>query len=117
MKIEADAIVDNALRITDPSLKLKRSTTGAVANEKNQFRTSDNAFDSTSAVSKVLKARSFHLLGIHPFQESWCDGLQVLRYNLSQAYIPHLDWMDAVPGEHDWHSWGKGLSSIIYIDY
>jgi len=94
--LEADAVIENALRITDPSLKLKRSTTGAVANEKNQFRTSgnppplnrliipplflDNAFDSTSPVSIALKKRSFHLLGIHPYQESWSDGLQVKLY-------------------------------------
>jgi prolyl 4-hydroxylase len=112
---EADGVIRNALAIKDPAIKLKRSTTGAIANEKNPFRTSENAFDSTSPLSIKLKQRCFQLLGIHPYQESWSDGLQVLRYNQSKAYIPHLDWMDAIPGEHDWHSWGKGTNRFATI--
>ena len=32
--------------------------------------------------------------GIPTYEEKWADGLQVLRYNATNCYVPHLDWMD-----------------------
>ena len=29
-----------------------------------------------------------------PFSEQLADGLQVLRYNQSTAYVSHLDWIE-----------------------
>lgn len=34
------------------------------------------------------------LLGFDEYYESHTDGLQILRYNLTQAYIPHMDYLD-----------------------
>lgn len=34
------------------------------------------------------------VLGFDEYYESHTDGLQVLRYNLTQAYIPHMDYLD-----------------------
>ena len=34
------------------------------------------------------------LTGFDEYEESLTDGLQVLRYNKTTAYIPHLDWID-----------------------
>ena len=45
-----------------------------------------------------MKKRCFELLGIRPFYDSWADGLQVLRYNLTQAYNSHFDYLDFTPG-------------------
>lgn len=38
--------------------------------------------------------RCFDVLGFDEYIESHADGLQILRYNLTKAYIPHLDWID-----------------------
>jgi hypothetical protein len=42
--------------------------------------------------------------------------LQILRYNLTTAYIPHLDWLD-VNGltEHDYDSAGTGGNRFATI--
>jgi len=34
------------------------------------------------------------VLGFDTYIESFTDGLQVLRYNKTTAYIPHMDWID-----------------------
>ena len=34
------------------------------------------------------------MLGFHKYIESFADGLQVLRYNMTTAYIPHMDYID-----------------------
>ena len=41
--------------------------------------------------------------GFDEYEESLTDGLQVLRYNKTTAYIPHLDWIDDIQkqNEHD----------------
>lgn len=41
-----------------------------------------------------LNRRCFDVLGFDEYIESHADGLQILRYNLTKAYIPHLDWID-----------------------
>jgi len=90
---EADFLIDYALKITDEPLMLKRSSTGANGYTVNEIRTSENAFDSESHIAISMRKRAFSLLGI-PFDEELADGLQVLRYNQSTAYIAHLDWIE-----------------------
>ena len=41
--------------------------------------------------------------GFDEYEESLTDGLQILRYNKTTAYVPHLDWIDdyGKQNEHD----------------
>lgn len=55
------------------------------------MRTSENAFDSFSPTAVRLKRRAFDLLRM-PWSLDQADGLQVLRYNHSRAYITHKDY-------------------------
>ena len=55
-------------------------------------RTSQNAFDTTSTTSLLLKERAFELLSIDTFNKEMCDGLQLLRYTEKQAYVSHTDY-------------------------
>ena len=45
------------------------------------------------------------------------DGLQVLRYNKTTAYIPHLDWIDDYDRkeEHNFDSAGVGSNRFATI--
>ena len=38
--------------------------------------------------------RCFSALGFDKYEESYSDGLQILRYNVSKAYNSHLDWIE-----------------------
>ena len=53
-------------------------------------RTSLNGFDVDSQTAKDVKHRAFSLLRI-PYDERMADGIQILRYELKQAYIAHHD--------------------------
>lgn len=35
------------------------------------------------------------VLGYNDYPEGHTDGLQILRYNLTKAYIPHMDYLDS----------------------
>lgn len=66
-------------------------------------RTSENAFDSHSEVAIRIKQRAFRLLRIPTWDPSMSDGLQVLRYQLGQAYIPHNDYFSLTTSrDHNW---------------
>ena len=41
-----------------------------------------------------MNSRCFQLLGFDEYQEEMTDGLQILRYNLTTAYISHLDYLE-----------------------
>ena len=97
---ETDILIQNALSLTDEEFRLKRSSTGAMGYNIDKHRTSEGAFDVTSELAIVLKKRSFDLLGIFPYDETLADGLQILRYNQTTAYIPHMDWITAPQGKH-----------------
>jgi hypothetical protein len=97
---------------------LQRSTTGA-SGEKQVFsrRTSENAFDTDGETAIKLKQRCFTTLGFDDYLESFADGLQVLRYNESKAYIPHMDYLRD-PGELDpynYESWKTGGNRFATI--
>ena len=58
-------------------------------------RTSDNAFDIQTHNSLTIKKRAFQLLRLHVYDENMADGIQVLRYQPTQAYINHHDYFAA----------------------
>jgi hypothetical protein len=43
------------------------------------------------------------MAGFDEYVEAYTDGLQVLRYNKTTAYIPHMDWIDD-PGQTNSHN-------------
>ena len=96
---EADELIENALQLNDPVNGLHRSTTGqGDAAQEDNHRTSDNAWDLVSPASMRLKRRIFDLLGVRPYNNAWADGLQILRYNMTQAYNTHFDYLEYTPG-------------------
>ena len=111
---EADFLVDYAQKITDADLKLRRSSTGSTGYNINPVRTSENAFDSMSHVAISLKQRGFSMLGLPRYDEELADGLQILRYNQSTAYISHLDWIDG-NSDHDYNSALDGTNRYATI--
>lgn len=57
------------------------------------------------------------MLGFDEYVESYTDGLQVLRYNKTTAYIPHMDWIDD-PGKknvHDFDSAKLGTNRFATV--
>jgi len=115
-ELEADTLVNNALSETEDSYRLKRSSTGAVGYTVDSKRTSEGAFDIKSEVAMAVKRRTFDLLGIFPYDESYADGLQVLRYNQTAAYIQHMDWIEPFDEtDHDWDSAGDGTNRFATV--
>lgn len=114
-EFEAETLIQNALDETEDAFKLKRSSTGAVGYTVDSKRTSEGAFDTRSEVAMAIKRRSFDLLGIFPYDESFADGLQVLRYNQTAAYISHMDWIEPVGSEHDYDSGGEGTNRFATV--
>lgn len=74
---DSQALIENALKLTEEDYRLKRSSTGTNGYSVDDKRTSENAFDLSSPVAITLKKRCFQLLGIHPYEDTWADGLQV----------------------------------------
>ncbi len=114
---EADTLIENALSLTAEEFRLRRSSTGARGYNIDTHRTSEGAFDVNSPLSKALKKRTFDLLGIHPYDETFADGLQILRYNQTNAYIPHLDWITPPEDDknHNWESAEGGTNRYATV--
>ena len=74
-------------------------------------RTSMNAFDVTTKLSYEIKKRAFRLLRMGAYRENMADGIQILRYELGQAYGDHHDYFPRV--QSDDHAWdpSKGGSN------
>ncbi|CAK4691410.1 hypothetical protein AeNC1_007575 [Aphanomyces euteiches] len=89
---EADQLIDRMLSISDDSQKLKRSRVRT--DEVSNIRTSENAFDTSSDLAISLNKRSFDLLRLGDYKISMADGLQLLRYQQKQAYVPHDDYFE-----------------------
>ena len=66
-------------------------------------RTSENAFDISSSNARAVKHRAFRLLRMGSYIENLADGIQVLRYELGQAYVAHHDYFPT--RQSDDHSW------------
>ena len=92
---DCDTIINLALNITDEENKLKRSSTGKTPG-LNKRRTSDTAFDTSSPTAMKLKERAFEVLGFPYFDDRMNDGVQILRYNQTQAYITHMDYFTSL---------------------
>ena len=134
---ESTNLVNRALKETSETHRIKRSTTGAQGKSVNSRRTSESGFDTHGQVAIEVKRRCFKILGfdeyvtccwlffvgrhrpegrltcsdlLYRYIEGHSDGLQMLRYNLTTAYIPHMDWIDDPSGvlPHDYDSGGMG---------
>ena len=114
---ESALIVDKALKETSETHKMKRSSTGASGYNVNSQRTSENGFDTHGKEAQAVKRRCMHILGFDTYTEGLTDGLQVLRYNKTTAYIPHLDWIDDPhkKEEHNFDSEGVGSNRFATI--
>ena len=89
-KDESEDLVKRALGETSESHRIKRSTTGTTGHHLNNHRTSENGFDTHGKTSVAVKKRCLSILGYDEYIESHGDGLQILRYNQTTAYIPHM---------------------------
>jgi hypothetical protein len=109
-KDESADLVKRALEEKSESHRIKRSTTGAVGKSVSSQRTSENGFDTNGKTAVRVKKRCLEILGYDEYIESHGDGLQLLRYNLTTAYIPHMDWIDDPSGKlkHNYDSAHKG---------
>lgn len=109
-KEESVDLVKRALEEKSESHRIKRSTTGAVGKSVSSQRTSENGFDTNGKTAVKVKKRCLEILGYDEYLESHGDGLQLLRYNLTTAYIPHMDWIDDPSGrlKHNYDSAHKG---------
>ncbi|KAL7540883.1 hypothetical protein ACHAXR_010453 [Thalassiosira sp. AJA248-18] len=114
---ESAAIVDKATKETSETHRIKRSSTGASGYNVNSQRTSENGFDTHGTQAQAVKRRCMDVLGFDTYEESLTDGLQVLRYNKTTAYIPHLDWIDDYQKqqEHDFDSEHMGSNRFATI--
>eukprot|EP00937_MAST-01D_sp_MAST-1D-sp2_P005438 g5438.t1 len=66
-------------------------------------RTSENAFDMMTPTSFEVKRRGFRLLRLGQYEEAMADGIQILRYELGQAYIAHHDYFPTYQSQdHNW---------------
>lgn len=91
---EAQTLIDKALKETSSTHGLHRSTTGATNGAIFSKRTSENAWDTHGKLAQTIKRRCMTVLGFDEYHESHTDGLQILRYNLTKAYTPHMDYLD-----------------------
>lgn len=66
-------------------------------------RTSENAFDISTQNSRNVKQRAFRLLRMGGYVENLADGIQILRYELGQAYVAHHDYFpEHQSTDHQW---------------
>jgi hypothetical protein len=65
-----------------------------VANSLQRRRHQSSKIAHNSICYFVLNRRCFKALGFDEYSESHGDGLQILRYNLTTAYTPHMDWIE-----------------------
>ena len=116
-RAESAAIVDKAMKETSETHRIKRSSTGASGYNVNSQRTSENGFDTHGNEAQAVKRRCMNVLGFETYEESLTDGLQVLRYNKTTAYVPHLDWIDdyGKKQEHDFDTEHLGSNRFATI--
>lgn len=116
-KEESAEIVRKAKAETSESHRIKRSSTGSSGYNINSRRTSENGFDTHGKIAIAVKKRCFDVLGFDEYLEGSADGLQVLRYNTTTAYTPHLDWIDDPRRreEHNYDSEGVGSNRFATI--
>lgn len=114
---EGDDLIQKALAEQDETYKFHRSTTGTTGSNVYNKRTSENAWDTMGTTAQRVKKRGFAVLGIDEYVESMSDGLQILRYNLTTAYVPHMDYLEdrAKASTYDYDSGGAGGNRFATI--
>ncbi|KAL3940309.1 MAG: hypothetical protein SGBAC_005136 [Bacillariaceae sp.] len=113
---ESQQLVDKAIAETSETHRIKRSSTGASGYNINSRRTSESGFDTHGTTSTIVKKRCFSALGFDEYMDSYGDGLQILRYNVTTAYNSHLDWIaDSDQMAHDYQSAGVGGNRFATI--
>lgn len=103
---EANQIIRNVYDESRGIDRLARSSVGfnrgKTKKRYSQRRTSENTFDTDSEVAMRLKKRAFRLLQM-PWDARLSDGIQVLRYQLGQAYAGHNDYFKLdTTKDHNW---------------
>lgn len=94
---EADQFVQQA----ESSGNLTHSILGVNGARSSRIRTSDSYFDRDTPLAKRLVARALRMLGLDgniPDQQH--EGLQVLRYQPGQAFVPHTDFFPPADFPH-----------------
>ena len=108
---ESQTILQNMQQSFQPS------RTGAVIRKPYAKRTSETAWYSSPRLARDIKRRGFPLVGLNDFRPELSDGLQVLRYNQSKAYVSHMDYLrvDQPESTYDYDSSGKGGNRFATI--
>ena len=79
-------------------------------------RTSENAFDMQTRNAANIKRRAFRLLRMGGYKEQLADGIQILRYELGQAYVAHHDYFPERQSEdHNWSPNNGGSNRLATI--
>ncbi len=86
---EANTLIETAIATNEPGYAFMRSSVGAKGYNPHLKRTSEGAFDVASEISIRIKMRSFDLLGIRPYDETYADGLQVYKLNTTKFKSYH----------------------------
>lgn len=69
-----------------------------------------------SDVALRLRRRVLDLLGVFPYDGTYAEGWQVLRYNTSQGYDIHQDWIEpSFLASHDYNSAYEGTNRFIAV--
>ena len=73
-------------------------------------------FDITTPLSFEIKRRAFRLLRMGAYKESLADGIQILRYELGQAYVAHHDYFPQRQSEdHSWDPYYGGSNRFATV--
>lgn len=127
-KDEPDRLRERALRATGAN-KMEKSTTGVKLRENRDLndpssfsdtRTSDNAWDMSSPDAKPIIDRSFDVARL-PNKRMFQDGLQLVRYQVRQAYNSHHDYFPPRRNDNGFNfdaKWGGSnrlLTIFLYI--
>jgi prolyl 4-hydroxylase len=79
-------------------------------------RTSENAFDMQTKNAANIKRRAFRLMRLGGYREDMADGIQVLRYELGQAYVAHHDFFpEHQSNDHNWNPLKGGSNRLATI--
>lgn len=92
---ETNQIIEDAINQELSTHQFHRSTTGTTGTGSIfNKRTSENAWDTNGNTAMIIKKRCFELLGFDTYNDAYADGLQILRYNQTNAYSSHLDYLE-----------------------
>uniref|UniRef100_A0A7S2Q2T0 Fe2OG dioxygenase domain-containing protein n=2 Tax=Skeletonema marinoi TaxID=267567 RepID=A0A7S2Q2T0_9STRA len=79
-------------------------------------RTSENAFDMQTKNAANIKRRAFRLMRMGGYREELADGIQILRYELGQAYVAHHDFFpERQSDDHNWDPLRGGSNRLATV--